>query len=140
MGSDKWYRGVRTTKRARNAEEEKGGSGRKKMRRWRKRKEQEKEAYRKLATPYGGINLAAIGLREKRRRRKERAFEEEGESGEPRREVAARVVEEAISFIASSATLRPSSPKAGDVCDRLRRSRRCLRPSPKTVFADLSYS
>ncbi|RZS23493.1 hypothetical protein BHM03_00056443 [Ensete ventricosum] len=66
MGSDKWYRGVRTTKRAPNAEEEKGGSGRKKMRRWRKRKEQEKEAYRKLATPYGSAEEGRRGRSKKR--------------------------------------------------------------------------
>ncbi|THU43931.1 hypothetical protein C4D60_Mb02t02050 [Musa balbisiana] len=104
--------------------------------------------------------LAAVRLREKRRRRKkERVFEEEGESVEPRCELVftpflnpdpvppslddpdprgngeesrkeedleargsgeatARAAEEAASFIASSATLWPSSsPKAGDVCD-----------------------
>ncbi|RWV82008.1 hypothetical protein GW17_00056531, partial [Ensete ventricosum] len=103
-------------------------------------------------------------LREKhqRRKKKERAFKEEGESIEPQRELVstpfldpdsappslddpdpggndkesrkeehleaqgsreavAREAEEVVSFIASSATLRPSSflrssPKAGDVC------------------------
>ncbi|RWW73135.1 hypothetical protein BHE74_00019012 [Ensete ventricosum] len=48
------------------------------------------------------------------------------------REAAARATEEAISFITSYATLRPSSsPKAGDACG-LRRLRRLLRLMPQT--------